>query len=71
MHEICLDVVPDETSPWYPEIAPQAMVMKRKGRMGGAASGLRLIAGAWMTGLSTSKPARRRPRPVISWWALR
>ena len=35
----CFDVVPDETRPWKPEMAPQAMVMNRKGIIGGAPSG--------------------------------
>ena len=26
MHPICLDVVPDDTNPWKPEMAPQARV---------------------------------------------
>ena len=33
---ICFDVVPDETSPWKPLIAPQATVTKSIGKIDGA-----------------------------------
>ena len=38
----CFDVVPDDTRPWKPLIAPHAIVTNRIGKMEGApASGLR------------------------------
>ena len=47
----CLEVVPDETSPWNPLIAPQAMVTKSMGKIGGApGSEISLIAGASIIG---------------------
>ena len=30
----CLEVVPEETREWKPEMAPQAMVVNRTGKMG-------------------------------------
>ena len=36
MRSSCFEVVPLETRPWKPEIAPQAMVMKMIGKSGGA-----------------------------------
>ena len=30
----CLEVVPEETREWKPEMAPQAMVVKSTGKMG-------------------------------------
>ena len=42
---ICLEEVPEETRQWKPETAPQAIVMKRKGKSQGA-SGTERNAGA-------------------------
>ena len=39
-HLICFDEVPLDTRQWKPLTAPQAMVMKRKGKIQGAPSGL-------------------------------
>ena len=50
MHSTCFEVVPDETRPWNPEIAPHAIVMKRNGNSGGAPGGLGFTAGAWIVG---------------------
>ena len=36
---ICLEVVPDDTSAWNPETAPQAITTKTNGKMGGAPLG--------------------------------
>ena len=36
----CLDVVPDETKPWNPLIAPQAIVTNKKGIIGGESAGI-------------------------------
>jgi hypothetical protein len=71
MHPTCFEVVPEETSPWNPEIAPQAIVMNRKGISGGAPSGRRFKTGAWMIGCSTTSPRVRSARPVMSWWEFR
>ena len=46
MELICLDIVPDATKPWNPLMAPQAIVTKRNGKIGGAPPPLSLIIGA-------------------------
>ena len=49
----CFDVVPEPTSPWNPEIAPQAIVTNNSGTSGGAAAGrFWLNAGATIVGLA-------------------
>jgi hypothetical protein len=53
---ICLAVVPEETSEWNPLAAPQAMMMKTKGKMDGAPSGLGRKLGAAKSGCQTKIP---------------
>ena len=36
---ICFDVVPEDTSAWNPDTAPQAITTKTNGKMGGAPLG--------------------------------
>jgi len=50
MRLICLDVVPEETRPWKPLMAPQAMVTNKRGNIEGAPSPLGRKAGASTTG---------------------
>jgi hypothetical protein len=69
----CLAEVPEETSEWKPDIAPQAMVININGIRGGASEGLRLTAGAtiWKFGFpraAANTPAKRRKRATKSWW---
>ena len=71
MQATCFEVVPEETRPWKPEIAPQAIVMKRKGIIGGAPSGCIRIIGAWISGWRTRSPTKSRTSAVISWCAFR
>ena len=71
MQATCLEVVPDETRPWNPEMAPHAIVMNRKGIMGGAPSGEGSITGATIVGCSTRRPPESRNSPVRSWCEVR
>src|SRR5690606_22155167 len=64
----CLEEVPDDTSPWKPEMAPQAMVMNSSGNQEMSASGL--VAGAVISGLVNSSPKYRMPRPTTNWCEL-
>ena len=67
----CFDVVPLDTSPWKPLIAPQAIVMNRKGTIIGAASPMSpLNAGAVTSGRSQITPRISTARPMNSWWLL-
>ena len=59
----CLQVVPEDTTEWKPEMAPQAMVIKRKGKMGGASPGaLVLMAGATRGGWARNRPSAPSPK---------
>ena len=66
MELICLDVVPDATKPWNPLMAPQAIVTKRNGKIGGAPPPLSLIIGASTTGLAINNPRNIKAKPTIS-----
>ena len=55
-------VVPDATSAWKPEMAPQAMVMKQKGNSGPGMIGpppltYSVMAGSCSTGLTITMPS--------------
>ena len=64
-------MVPLATSPWKPEIAPQAMVMKSSGNQPGASAGSRwLIAGATTAGWTIRTPAKITASATKSWWLL-
>ncbi len=71
MRATCLEVVPEDTSPWKPEIAPHAMVMNRNGIIGGAPGGWRFTRGRLDDRAQHEEPAVSRTSPVTSWWALR
>ncbi len=66
----CLDVVPDETRLWKPEMAPQAMVMNRKGTTLGEPSGTSLTNGATIRFPPTAIPTRMTNSAMNSWWEL-
>jgi hypothetical protein len=51
-----LEDVPEETRQWKPEIAPQAIVINRKGKIEGAPSGEKLKAGATISNAGRSAP---------------
>ena len=51
-------------------MAPQAMVMKRKGIHGGAPSGERWKAGATISGAAAKTPSTSSPRAMKSCQAL-
>ena len=61
----CFDVVPDDTNPWNPLIAPHAIVTNRKGIIGGPAS-MFVTAGAITSGLAIKIDRNISPRPTIS-----
>ena len=51
----CLEVVPEETIPWNPDTAPQAMVTNSRGTSDGASSVIRsLNAGAEISGAESN-----------------
>jgi hypothetical protein len=57
-----LGVVPEETRAWKPERAPQAMVMKRKGKRFPANAGPVPSLAKWVTaGICTEGMATRMP----------
>ncbi len=57
-----LGVVPEEISAWKPERAPQAMVMKRKGKSDPAKAGpVPVDANSVTAGIFTSGRATRMP----------
>jgi hypothetical protein len=68
---ICFEVVPDETSPWKPEIAPQAMVTNNSGIIGGTSSGRDVLnAGATTVGFENRTAMKKMPSPMKSWRPL-
>jgi hypothetical protein len=66
----CFEVVPDDTSEWKPEMAPQAMVMNRNGKKLGEPSGVSFTTGATIVFIPTIKPRPMTPRAMNSWWLL-
>ena len=67
----CLDVVPDPTSPWNPEMAPQAIVTNSSGTIDGVPAGTSVLkAGATIVGDASTTDPNSRPSPMNSWMPL-
>ena len=52
----CLDVVPEATSEWKPEMAPQATVTNRAGKRYWPLTSKEVKAGSSMTGCAATMP---------------
>ena len=70
----CLAEVPDESREWNPDMAPQAMVMNKKGHMLGACAGAAWTAGATISSLppmdATMTPKTSSTMATTSWCEL-
>ena len=59
-------MVPEETRPWNPLIAPQAIVTNRNGMIGGESDDI-LSAGAVISGWKMKIDVYISPSPTNSW----
>src|SRR5699024_12691443 len=60
----CLEVVPEEISPWKPEIAPHAIVINNSGNQETPATAC--VAGADTVGFVTNSPKSRIAKPTTA-----
>src|SRR5699024_1768126 len=60
----CLDDVPDETSPWNPDIAPHAIVINSNGNQD--TSFVALVTGAVIVGFVKNNPKYKIAKPTTN-----